>query len=131
MIKFDCYLKNHKLPQGAAAQRKQRLFCVKDSVRLNIDHVNMIVRKDSLTHTFIFKQKAGIQIQITIPLRAISHYSAQGFHRYRFELVKPDGIMCFAGTKDGHSAVIGDWLPEWQILFMTRILKRHQTVTAP
>lgn len=114
MIKFDCYLKNHKLPQGALRSGSSAWFCVKTACGLNIDHVNMIVRKDSLTHTFILSKSGNTNTNYDTFEGNITLFGS-GFHRYRFELVKPDGIMYFAGTKDGHSAVIGDWLPEWQI----------------
>lgn len=128
MIKFDCYLKEHKLPQGALRSGSSAFFRVKTARGLEIDHINIIVRKDSAAHTFVLSRRAGsdaaqMQDGVGAALDSSDYDVFEGnitlhgcgFHRYRFELVKQNGIMYFAGTRDGHSAVVGDWLPEWQI----------------
>lgn len=113
MIKFDCYKKEFKAPVGAIRCMTPVRFSVHVSKELNIDHMNMIVRGTEKTRTFLL-QKADTALDFDI-FSGIVTVTESGFHRYRFELVRENGIMYFAGTTDGHTAVIGDWLPEWQV----------------
>ena len=113
MIKFDCYKKKFKYPRGAIRCGSPVSFCVHAQKALGISHVNMIVRGGSGTRTFLLDKVSdcdGYDI-----FRGDIVLTNTGFHRYRFELVRQDGSMYFAGTQDGHTAIIGDWLPEWRV----------------
>lgn len=113
MIKFDCYDKKHKSEYGAIRCAHPVRFSVHANVSLETEHINMIVRSKELTRTFrLDKYETDDDWDIFSGYITLDN---PGFYRYRFELVKANGIMYFAGTKDGHTAVIGDWLPEWKV----------------
>lgn len=112
MIKFDCYSTEYKSPPGALRSESNMHFCVKVREDILLDHVNLIVRGEK-TKNFTLKQ--------TKCSDGYSFYEGDvslkeaGLYYYRFELVRPNGIMLFAGTRDGHTAQIGDWLGEWRL----------------
>ena len=113
MIKYDCYDIKHKSPLGAVRCESDTLFRVGALSTLNIDHVNMVVRSDGQAHTFELAKTDTCDDYDFFETKIRLHES--GFYRYRFELVRPDGIMYFSGTQDGHTALVGDWLPEWTV----------------
>ena len=113
MIKFDCYDKKYKSEYGAIRCNHPVRFCVHADKCLETEHINMIVRGKNSTSNFRL-EKCGCEDGFDIFGNEVI-LGTPGFYRYRFELVKPSGIMYFAGTKDGHTAVIGDWLPEWKV----------------
>lgn len=92
MIKFDVYLKEHKL-RRVRAQRSSAFFRVKTARGLEIDHINIIVRKDSAAHTFVLSrprpaamrrkrrtaQARRLTHRATTFLRAISPCTAAAF----------------------------------------------------
>lgn len=113
MIQFDCYKKEFKSVLGAVRSGSPVIFCVHAAKSLRTEHINMIVRKDEKAYSFLLKKTGETGDYDIFSGNAV--LNGAGFHRYRFELVKQNGSMYFAGTKDGHTAVIGDWLPEWRI----------------
>ncbi len=112
MIKFDCYDRNHKYPLGAIRCGEKMHFRIGVKEDIDIHHINFILRRDeSVSITLSHTQTDGgydfFEGDITI--------NTAGLYFYRFELVRKNGIMLFSGTRDGHTAQIGDWLNEWRL----------------
>ena len=112
MIIFDSYDLKYKTPFGAVETDSEINFCVMVSSQVNAEFVNLVIRDDkSVTHRLCkVEQKDDYDV-----FRGKLTIFKAGLYRYRFEIVKSDGIMLFAGTPDGHTAAIGDWLDEWHL----------------
>ncbi len=109
MIKFDCFESEYKSPVGAIRCGGKVSFRVEVDDGGQIAYIVLVMRSDSKTLRFLLRREEGGVFCGDIEL------SESGFYHYRFELVRHDGGMYFAGTTDGHTAVIGDWLPEWRV----------------
>ena len=107
MIDFDSFKTEYKSPQGAARAGTPVRFCVRTDAEA--EHINLVFRGEDEITVFLLKKTGENEF------RGEAELKEPGFYRYRFELVRADGIMSFAGTVDGHTAVIGDWLPEWRL----------------
>ncbi len=112
MIIFDSYDLKYKKPFGAVKTDSETMFYVMVLSDIHAEFVNLVIRNNkSVTHRLCKSgQKDGYDVfegKVTL--------STAGLYRYRFEIVKGDGIMLFSGTPDGHRAAIGDWLDEWYL----------------
>ena len=119
MIKFDSYDTFHKNPLGALRCGDTMHFRVE--VRHGIaSHVNLVVRGGG--GSVVMLSKTGTLLDFDIFEGDITLGSA-GLYFYRFEIVKLKGAIAFAGTRNGHTAVCGDWLPEWRLAVYERDFK--------
>lgn len=124
MINFDCYDTYYKNPLGAARCESDVHFLVEVKTFIAASAVNLVVRGTD-TVTAVLK-KTGVRGEYDIFEGNLTLDKA-GLYFYRFEIVKPDGTMIFAGTKDGHTAVCADWLPEWRLAAYDKDFKTPQS----
>lgn len=107
MIHFDSYNVKYKSPQGAARCGSPVHFLLETSHE--ISYVNLVVREGDVSRAVKLMPSAyGV-------FEGDFTFENKGIYYYRFELVRENGTMLFAGTTDGHTADIGDWLSEWRI----------------
>lgn len=117
MIQFDCYSTEYKNPQGALRAGDKMHFCIKVFADAGIEYVNIVLRSsDSRSFKLIptVTEKSYTKFEGDIEL------NKAGLYYYRFELVKPNGIMIFAGSDDGHTVKCGDWLSELRLAVYER-----------
>lgn len=112
MIKFDCYDLKYKNPRGAMREGTPTRFRVDIKKTLEIDHVNLIIRGEGNFKADLYNIGTDGEYDI---FQGDGIIEKTGLYFYRFELIRSDGTMIFAGTRDGHTAVCGDWLPEWRV----------------
>ena len=112
MIKFDSYLQKHKQPFGAIKTESTVRFCIGINSSLNIKNVTLILRLENEKRVALKKSESDNGYDVFC---AELWFDKKGLYRYRFEATKHDDKTLFIGTTDGHTAVIGDWLPEWYI----------------
>ena len=112
MIIFDSYDLKSKNPFGAVKTDSFVTFSLRVLSDINAEFVNLVIRKkESVIHRINkIKSDGGYDI-----FEGKILLDTAGLYRYRFEIVKDDGTMLFAGTPDGHRAAIGDWLDEWYL----------------
>ena len=107
MIHFDSYNVKYRSPFGAARCGTPVHFLLETDHE--ISYVNLVVRKDDVSHSAkLLPTSHGV-------FEGDFTFTEKGLYYYRFELVRQNGTMLFAGTTDGHTAAIGDWLSEWRI----------------
>ena len=111
MLKFDSRNTTYKTPFGAVAthQRVRLLFPVEKT--LGAIGVVLVVRGEKtwkLDMHYAGSDKAydDYKLEFILP--------NAGIYFYRFEVITPKGIL-FVGKEESGKAVIGDWLPEWQL----------------
>lgn len=112
MVIFDSYNSEYKSPFGAVKTENNTTFRISVLSDIHAEFVNLVIRKeDSATHRLSkVRNEDGYDIfEGTVTI------ATAGLYRYRFEIVKSDGVMLFCGTPDGHRAAIGDWLDEWHL----------------
>ncbi len=111
MLKFDSRNIKYKKPFGAVSthQRVYILFPVHKSIRAK--GVGICVRGEKLKKFDLhFAGSEGdydnykLEFTLTTP----------GIYYYRFEILTDKGVL-FVGRDDECHAIIGDWLPEWQL----------------
>lgn len=112
MIKFDCYDKYHKNPQGAARCNSDVHYRIGIRSDVAAASVNVVLR--GIDSKCFVLEKTGRKRDFDI-FEGDIRIDRAGLYFYRFEIVKQNGWMMFAGTKDGHTALCGDWLPEWRL----------------
>ncbi len=112
MIKFDSYKTEYKSPFGAIATNTEIKFCVKVKRELNIMYINLILRNDKSICLRLEKCSESEGYDIFCKTFSLAQ---SGLYHYRFELAKNDGTFCYVGTRDRHTAMIEDWLPEWKL----------------
>lgn len=111
MLKFDSRNTIYKMPFGAIKthQRVRILFPVHKSV--GAKGVGFCMRGEKLKKFdlhFAGSDKSYDNYQIEFIL------TAPGIYYYRFEIYTEKGCL-FVGRDDECKAIIGDWLPEWQL----------------
>lgn len=111
MLKFNSRNKTYKTPFGAVAthQRVRLLFPVHKSI--GAMGVSLCLRENTVKKLDMhFAGSIGdydnYKLEFTL--------SKEGVYYYRFEILTEKGIL-FVGKDDDGGAVIGDWLPEWQL----------------
>lgn len=111
MLKYDSRNNTYKTPFGAVAthQRVRLLFPVSKS--LGAVGVSFVLRCDKtwkydMHYAGSDHEYDNYNVEFTIP--------KAGIYYYRFEIVTPSGII-FVGRDESGKAIVGDWLPEWQL----------------
>ena len=107
MVLFDSYKTEYKEPLGALRSGESARFTL--CTDLGCEYVNLVVRSDGFVKTVRLERTDAHCYTGDLTL------DKTGIYYYRFELVYEGGRMEFIGTKDGHSAAAGDFLPEWRL----------------
>ncbi|MBQ8606232.1 MAG: glycoside hydrolase family 13 protein [Clostridia bacterium] len=110
MVKFDSFKTEYKYPQGAVRCLDDIRFCIRTDPSLEVEKVNLVIRNSDTSKTFVLTKKEDGDL-----FEGTAVFVETGMNYYRFELVQKKGTFIFVGTKDGHTASIGDWLPEWRV----------------
>ena len=111
MLKFDSRNITYKTPFGAVAthQRVHLLFPVDKAI--GAVGVGLVLRAEKTwKFDMHFAGSEGeydnYKIEFILP--------SAGVYYYRFEIVTEKGIV-FVGKDESGKAIVGDWLPEWQL----------------
>ncbi len=111
MLKFDSRNAQFKSPFGAVAtdRRVQLFFPVHNSLKAT--GVLFVLRgkeEKKLNMTLVGNdgEYDKYSLDFSVPVA--------GVYYYRFEIVTDNGYL-FVGRGEGGKAVMGDWLPEWQL----------------
>lgn len=111
-VLFDSRSLQYKSPFGAVSTRQKVFILFPVSKDLNSDRVKLIVRRNA--HSLEYKltymgENYGYDnyfVNFTI--------DREGTYFYRFEVESGDKTY-YVGRDDEGKAIIGDWLPEWQL----------------
>lgn len=111
MLKFDSRNKTYKTPFGAVAthQRVRLLFPVPKSV--GAMGVGLCLRNG---------ESKKLDLHFAGSINDYDNYKIEfaltepGVYYYRFEIYTDQGTL-FVGRDEDGKAVVGDWLPEWQL----------------
>lgn len=109
MVKYDSFKTEYKSPMGAMRCESAVHFRIFVESCLDVEKVNLVFRKGDKTSTFVLEKSGDDYFEGDAVL------FEKGLYNYRFELVQKKGTLLFVGTRDGHTACIGDWLPEWRV----------------
>ncbi len=112
MFRFDSYNTFYKSPMGAARCESAVTFRTEVKKDINAKGVNFVLRGECETK-FLLK-KSGTRGNYDVFEGEIIIENA-GLYFYRFEVIDAKGALRFTGTNNGHTAVCGDWLPEWRL----------------
>lgn len=107
MVLFDSYKIEYKEPLGALRSGEDARFTL--VCDLGCEYVNLVLRSDGFAKTVRLERTDSNRYTGVLSLEN------KGIYYYRFELVYEGGRMEFIGTKDGHTASAGDFLPEWRL----------------
>lgn len=111
-LKFNSRDTKYKTPFGALRQGSAAAFCFPVPSDIEARGVGLVLRKEKSSQTY--------------PMRFLgaengeTFYGAEvrpdgtGIYYYRFEIYTDNGVL-FVGRDESGGAVVGDWLPEWQL----------------
>jgi len=110
---FDSRNERYKLPFGSVGTGQSVFISFPVSVNLNAAGVTLFVRRnDYIVHfklNFTGTSDGYDRFETTFtPER-------DGTYFYRFEIYHKDGGVSYVGKANGSRAIIGEWLPEWQL----------------
>ncbi len=105
----------YKKPFGAVSTTQEIEITFPVHVSICATWVKLVLRRDSDGHIvyfpLTFKYQEGSYNVYTTKFTI----GIDGVHYYRFEIQTEDGILFVGRNKNTGKAVIGDWLPEWQL----------------
>ncbi len=110
---YNARYEEYKCPFGAVSNNTEVVFNIKISSEIIHDKVFFIYRADnSNSSNYIYMDKTESYDGYFTYSCKVS-FNLPGLYFYRFEIKNNDEIK-FIGKKN-NKAIIGDWLPEWQL----------------
>ena len=111
-VLFDSRNTTYKSPFGAVSTDRKVFICFPVSEELHPDGVKLFLRRN--THVAVYplareKEENGY-VYFTLSFMI----EMEGTYTYRFEIYSGETVY-YCGRGKGGEAIIGEWLPEWQL----------------
>lgn len=112
-VKYKSTEIQYKSPFGAAVTNEEIRFSFYVDTKEAPLAVRFVYRKDEEKLLTKYTMPLQLKIDNELCFSCSISFEEVGLYFYRFEVETKEGIL-FCGLKDGE-AVVGDWLPEWQL----------------
>ncbi len=112
MLSFNPRKNEYKNPFGAVSTGQQISFTFPINKAISLFSVSLILRKDNIIKN-IQMRYLGEEGEENLFVCGFS-LDKEGIYYYRFEIYTQEGTI-FVGKGRDSKALIGDWLPEWQL----------------
>lgn len=110
---FNSRSARYKSPFGAVPTRRNIHLFFPVRQDLDIVGVAMLLRRNDHTTKYFLRQIDTAHGYVNYELDY--NIERDGTYYYRFELYRADGGVSFVGNDGNGKAIIGEWLPEWQL----------------
>lgn len=112
LVPFDSRNEKYKSPFGAVSTRRKVDILFPVAKELNADRVKLFLRRND--HSVGYElAKRGEEDGYDL-FSADFMVEIAGTYRYRFEIYSGETVY-YCGKGKGGEAIIGEWLPEWQL----------------
>ena len=111
-VPFNSRSLRYKAPFGAVSTRQKVFlsFPVRRDIKAN--KVMFMLRRN--THTFEYEMHDYGEYDGYVNYCLETNFEREGVYYYRFEIHTDEGVL-YCGKGKNSGAIIGDWLPEWQL----------------
>lgn len=121
LVSYDAWDPHDKQPFGAVEAGSLVTMNFAASQSLHPNRLALILRQEGGTQHRIYFSQAGASAS-SLFFNATFSVGEKGLYFYRFEIETPTGII-FVGRGENAAAVIGDFLPEWQLTVYDKAFK--------
>jgi len=110
-----------KKPYGASVVNKETLIKFPLNSELGVKRVFVVLRQIFGEGGEINGQEIKYELTYKNTINNVDNFEislilkAWGIYKYRFEGIYENGDYCFFGRSFNGEAIMGDWLPEWQL----------------
>lgn len=115
-VLFDSRNETYKTPFGAISTRRKVFLLFPVLASLNVKGVSMVLRRNDHNTILPLTKRGSNDGYDEFSLEF--GVDREGTYYYRFELYTEQSVL-FCGNDGSGKAIIGDWLPEWQLSVYT------------